>query len=136
MSRFQTPFSNRKSEPTSVDYEQLTIEHVMPQSWRDHWPLPTEMGDAHAELASQRRDEAVDRLGNLTLVTKALNPAPSNAPWAETRAALMAHSTLALNAWFADLDCLDEASIDKRGAALARTAIEEWAGPPAQTGHP
>lgn len=119
---------NPKAEPASFNYDQLTIEHVMPQSWRDHLPLPSDMGDADTALASQRRDEVVDRLGNLTLVTTALNPALSNAPWTDKRAARMSHSTLALNVWFAHLDCWDEAAIEERGLMLARTAIEEKSG--------
>jgi Protein of unknown function DUF262/Protein of unknown function (DUF1524) len=124
--------ANPKAEPGSFNYDQLTIEHIMPQSWRDHWPLPPNMGDADAELAGQRRDEEIDRFGNLTLVTKALNPALSNAPWHEKRAALIANSTLALNTWFADLECWDEATIKERGLMMARTTIEEWPGPPGQ----
>ncbi|MGW3689913.1 HNH endonuclease family protein [Streptomyces sp. NPDC005125] len=47
----------------------LTIEHVMPQSWRDNWP-PLE-DDPHE---GADRDELVHTLGNLTLVTARLNP--------------------------------------------------------------
>ena len=40
-----------------------------------HWPIAD-------LLAAQRRDAHVHRLGNLTLVTKKLNPSMSNAAWA------------------------------------------------------
>jgi hypothetical protein len=49
-----------------------TIEHVMPVQWATNWPFD---GDAEA------RDQLVHRLGNLTLVTQALNSKASNAGW-------------------------------------------------------
>ena len=54
--------------------ESYAIEHVMPQSWIKHWPLPS--GDLESE-----RDARVHRLGNLTLLTKKLNSSVSNGPW-------------------------------------------------------
>ncbi|OKI08109.1 hypothetical protein A6A06_35255 [Streptomyces sp. CB02923] len=43
----------------------LTIEHVMPQSWREHWPAPADDPSDGAD-----RDELVHTLGNLTLLTQ------------------------------------------------------------------
>lgn len=50
------------------------IEHLMPQSWVKHWPLPP--GGVEAE-----RDVRIHRFGNLTLLTKKLNSTVSNGPW-------------------------------------------------------
>jgi hypothetical protein len=84
----------------------LTVEHVMPQSWREHWGTGV-VGDLAAEF---RRDKIVHLLGNLTLVNKKLNPAMSNRPWTGKEAAarglgdqgkrdyLLEHSQLKLNA--------------------------------------
>ncbi len=60
----------------------LTIEHVMPFAWREHW------GDGVVDdpVAAQRRDRLVQTLGNLTLVTGGLNPALSNRPWTDAEA--------------------------------------------------
>lgn len=54
----------------------LTVEHLMPQAWKTYWPLP-----ADDPAATAQRDAAVQTLGNLTLVTSALNPSMSNGPW-------------------------------------------------------
>lgn len=51
-----------------------TIEHVMPQRWGQHWPLTD-------GVTAQERDKLIHTLGNLTLVSKALNPSMSNAGW-------------------------------------------------------
>ena len=50
------------------------IEHVMPQAWVKHWPLPPDGSEVE-------RDARIHRLGNLTLLTKKLNSTVSNGPW-------------------------------------------------------
>ena len=61
----------------------LEVEHVMPQGWRTHW-------DTEPPLTIEQaadRDIHVNTIGNLTLVTKALNVALSNRPWTDAEAA-------------------------------------------------
>jgi hypothetical protein len=55
----------------------LTVEHLLPRRWRQHWPLPE---NAPADAAG-RRDQLLHTLGNLTLLTKKLNTSVSNGPW-------------------------------------------------------
>jgi hypothetical protein len=62
------------------------IEHILPQKWRDHWPVDDDEG------AEEVRAEHVHRLGNLTLLTTSLNSKISNGPWASKRQALQ-HTT-------------------------------------------
>ena len=69
----------------------FTVEHVMPQKWRSHWDMPR--GKATAE----ERDQFVQRLGNLTLVTSKLNSKLSNASWEIKHAELSKHDVLHLN---------------------------------------
>jgi Protein of unknown function DUF262/Protein of unknown function (DUF1524) len=85
-----------KAEPIlSFDFSQLTIEHVMPQSWSQYWPLP-----AGGDIS--RREDAIQNIGNLTLVSGRLNPSLSNAAWVSDggiskREELNKHSKLELN---------------------------------------
>lgn len=58
-----------------------TIEHLMPQKWRKHWPAEL---DEEQELV---RNRVLQQLGNLTLVTQKLNSKFSNGSW-ETKRAL------------------------------------------------
>jgi hypothetical protein len=51
----------------------LTIEHAMPQSWEENWPVTVD-----DEVAVENRNAHVHRLGNLTLVTQPLNSSLSN----------------------------------------------------------
>ncbi|MFD6445911.1 DUF262 domain-containing protein [Promicromonospora sp. NPDC060204] len=56
----------------------LEIEHVMPQGWRTHWQPMRLSPEAAAE-----RDLRVNRIGNLTLLSKSLNASLSNRPWTD-----------------------------------------------------
>lgn len=84
-----------KTEPgrhlSSTD-SKLNIEHLMPQEWGKHWPLP----DQHSEADFLRRTTAIHQLGNLTLVTTKLNPSLSNKNWEFKRPAIQKHSLLRL----------------------------------------
>jgi hypothetical protein len=71
----------------------LTIEHVMPQGWEAHWPLPA----GHTEEDMEARSRLVQTMGNLTLVNNRLNPALSNAAWPIKKAGIADHSVLFLN---------------------------------------
>jgi hypothetical protein len=111
----------------------LTVEHVMPQSWSASWPLPGPEDlppEEHERLVAERNAH-VHSLGNLSLVTKRLNPSIGNSPWATKRAAFDAHSILHLNR---DLvrdhaSYWNEALIDQRGAELAELIVKHWPGP-------
>lgn len=112
-----------------VPKSSLTIEHVMPQAWRDHWPLGADAEPSAAEV----RDRVVQTIGNLTLVTARLNPALSNSAWAEPpeackRKGLADHSVLQLNRKLLEAapTTWDEALIQARGAELARLAATVW----------
>jgi hypothetical protein len=56
-----------------------TIEHIMPQSWQRNWPADLD------EQQEATRNHLVQTLGNLTIVTQALNGRVSNGPWAKKR---------------------------------------------------
>ncbi|MGE5156156.1 MAG: DUF262 domain-containing protein [Betaproteobacteria bacterium] len=101
------------------DLSDLTLEHLMPRAWDEHWPL----GPA---TATQRR-ELIYTLGNLTLITGNLNGKLGNRPWRDKRAAIGAHSRLPLND---DLPAIwDENAIRARGEQFARALTEALPGP-------
>ena len=116
------------AEETEVP-KNLTIEHVLPQSWEAHWPLPTKLDE---EEARQERNRLLHTIGNLTLVTGRLNSRASNAPWERKRETLEEHSVLFLNhsllaeskgvAW-------DEQMILARSKRMADLVCKVWPGP-------
>ncbi len=105
------------------------IEHVMPQAWSKHWPLPT-------GIPETERDARIHRIGNLTLLTKKLNSTVSNGPWAGDTgkaAHLLENDVLLLNSrliksygarqW-------DEEGIDQRTSEALDTVLQIWPVPP------
>jgi hypothetical protein len=115
----------RFAEETSVTPD-LTIEHVLPQEWRAHWPLPDVDDPAAAE---HERDRIKQTIGNLTLVTKRLNPKMSNGPWLTKRDALQNFSVLLISSDVREAESWDEESIRERADRLANVAIDVWPGP-------
>lgn len=121
---------NLKAEPIlTFDLSRLQIEHVMPQSWQEHWPL------ADGGVTAEARTWSVDGIGNLTLVSERLNPSLSNGPWngpsgACKRDGLHAHSKLELNRRLLDghLDW-NEARMMIRADELFDQARRIWPAP-------
>lgn len=117
-----------KSEDQHVTRRRLTIEHILPQAWRDRWPSP--IGD-DATKAAQQRDVLLHTLGNLTLVTASLNPALSNAPWPEKQTQLHEHTVLLMNKQIlaSYADDWNERTIQSRGRDLAEICSGIWKHP-------
>lgn len=118
-----------KSE--SVVHEgNLTIEHLMPQSWTEFWPL---LGDTTDEVAVQKqkdlRGSLLHTIGNLTLLTDKLNPAVSNSGWSEKCPEILKHSKLNLNRYFQDRTAWNEVEILKRSKGLFAIARTVWPHP-------
>ena len=114
-----------KAEGQSVT-PNLTIEHIMPQGWDEHWGL---RDNTENEIQSRiDRNRLIHTMGNLTLTNKRLNTSLSNRPWEEKRAELREHSVLFLNKTLLDNapDVWDEKAIEARARQLAQVAIEVW----------
>ena len=104
----------------------LTVEHVLPQEWRVHWPLPTGID---LETAQERRDELLHDFGNLTLLTQPLNSSLSNGPASQKLPRIALDSALRLNTFFQNRTTWTENDIEERGAALFKIAKKLWPGP-------
>lgn len=121
-----------KSEPVlHFDFSQLTIEHIMPQSWGANWPLPEGQ-----DITS--RQILVQNIGNLTLVSGKLNPHLSNGPWHVEgsdqckRRGLQLHSDLKLNKHLLNTyEQWDEGAIQHRALLLFDEAKAIWPSPEA-----
>lgn len=111
---------------TQVVPSGLSIEHVMPQQWREHWDTDPPM----AAEAANERDQRIDRLGNLTLVTQPLNSSVSNGQWSVKKDGLEKHSVLYLNRHVVShQEGWSEEAIDARSAAVASRIKAAWPGP-------
>ena len=109
---------------------QLHIEHLLPQQWKPNWPV--------ADLAARiDREEHLHRLGNLTLLTSALNSTVSNGRWAGRSGKLRhltKHDVILMNRWIREHgeEDWDEALIDQRTALVVEALLATW---PVPDGH-
>lgn len=137
LKRLNATFLGNKNELVSVDGA-LTVEHILPQNWIEHWPLQdgskgltgVELWTAEPQdakvVATRRRNTALQTFGNLTIITQALNSAASNSAWPEKKAELLRHSLLPINQQLHNLDAWDEEAISDRAEVLLKRALELW----------
>ena len=133
--RLKMVYSAIKRELRNTGYSEtleitqdLEIEHILPQEWSHNWPLP---GVKPTEVERIDRDDAKDRVGNLTILTDKLNPAISKAAWDDKREAIQEHTVLRINQYLVTnwADEWNEDTIDERGEWLADQASDVWQGP-------
>jgi hypothetical protein len=120
----------KKQEKVAIP--SVTVEHVMPLAWRNHWAPPVETGGVSAqdETNEERRDRIIHTFGNLTLLTQELNSDVKDAAYDKKRQAITKESLLLLNTHFQDVVQWDEDAILKRGRDLLDYAKRIWPAPP------
>lgn len=100
----------------------LQIEHIMPQSWKDHWPLPP----GNEVEKSQQREALINTVGNLTVITGKLNQSVSNGAWDVKRSGLDTFSNLVINRELVHEPEWNEDKIARRSERIARYICEIW----------
>lgn len=106
--------------------DRLQVEHLMPRRWEKHWPL---VEDADKAKAVAQRGVLLHTFGNLTLLTKKLNPVVSNGSWEKKQHQILEHTALKLNAKLKDFAEWNESRIVERGEALLAIAQKIWPRP-------
>ena len=107
----------------------LTIEHLMPQVWETHWPLSRSNSNG-----AERRQILIHTIGNLTLLTRALNPSVSNGAWGRKHSEILLHSGLSLNRSLPSV--WEEDCIVARADHLAQVFCRRWPRPDGGTATP
>ena len=107
----------------------LFIEHLMPQSYLENYPVSSRSIDPD-ESPQQQRERLLHTLGNLSLTTRKMGIAMSNSGWAKKRDYLR-RDTLSLNGDVLQHsgDTWTDQDIIERGKRLADLAIEIWPPP-------
>ena len=133
--RISETYRSSKSENVNTSTP-LTVEHIMPQGWVPHWPLPDgSMGVEHAWFAkddapgvaeSRRRNQLIQTFGNLTLITGSLNSSIKNSAWSTKRDAILTHSVSPINGVLNRFDTWDESTIEIRGRELLERGLRLW----------
>jgi len=106
----------------------LWVEHILPQTWTEEWPFEDEefVDPDSLDLKAMTRRAKLHTLGNLTLLTPALNRDVSNKKLSVKQGQFAKHTGLFLNKWFQNHALWTESEISKRGDHLADLAINIW----------
>lgn len=133
LSKIEIALASKFSETFRVEGA-LTVEHIMPRSWQEHWPLDVE-SDPNDELdiarnaATLQREEKINSFGNLTLLTRKLNSRVSNGPFGEKLDDILSHSRLTLNLELQQNSEWNEERIADRSRAHGTIATKIWKRP-------
>ena len=104
----------------------LTVEHVAPQDWERHWKADLDFGDSDEDR--QRLNRLVHCIGNLTLVTCALNPKLGNHGW-PYKAELLQADNLEMNRRLLndmEGETWNEREINRRSQIIADYVNKIW----------
>jgi len=119
-----SPHAGYKDPPKGLE-----VEHLMPRAWRtENWPIQATDDDVDE---GARRDDALNRLGNLTLINGGLNKKLRNKSWEDKRKFIRKSDNLFINK---KLLCnapaqWDENQIEHRGEWIAEKICEIWPRP-------
>ena len=136
LKRISDTLIDSKMEDISIDVP-LSVEHIMPQSWQAHWPLASGQHGLSGEqlesedefdlrAATSARAAAVQRIGNLTIITQPANSTLLNGGWNEKKPMYLQHSLLPINHALQHWDVWDESTIAARSDELFERALKIW----------
>ncbi|WP_290985863.1 DUF1524 domain-containing protein [Hyphomicrobium sp.] len=122
---------NPKNEANALP-DELSVEHLLPQRGTvADYPYASDLPLQAGETTEACRARLCHTMGNLTLLTQALNTAISNGPFNEKTAAIVQDSDLRLNAWLRTRPNApwNEDDIQTRGGTLFAHASAIWGRP-------
>lgn len=130
-----------KFQETQSLPDDLSVEHIMPSTWRSHWPMmgglvPSDWDFSQAQYSKIEdtspsgkivmRNRLKDTIGNLTLVTQSFNSRVSNESFDIKRKEFEDQSVLMMTRDFVKKSMWDENEIETRGRGMALAACEIW----------
>jgi len=119
---------NSRHSTRLLDFDDYSLEHVMPKKWRNNWS-----GEQLTQEQAWERDDLLLTLGNLTLITSALNSALRDSDWDKKRKGTSGAHGLNMFAQgietfssYLERDEWDEEVIKERADMLIEHALNVW----------
>lgn len=138
--------TTRTEDTFGEKLDHLDIDHILPQSWFEYWPLPDGSKASQSEVYTiqfkQRsaipldmreqsiaeRQSRISSLGNLTLLNLSVNREAQHKEFAAKKSLLIANTNLRLNIELLKYNDWSEARIKCRAEELAAVALRMWPG--------
>lgn len=120
----RTFYDHPNHVPASLNRDNLSVEHIMPQTLNEKWQEDLESWGVTDPISMH--DEKLHVLGNLTITQ--INPDLSNRRFAEKKR-LLADDPLRLNRQIVELNEWTASSIDERSGKLASAICTAFVGP-------
>ena len=111
--------SHKYMDNNTLNNDNLSLEHIMPKKWRNHWNNPKITDEA-------TRDHKLLTLGNLTVVKGQLNSSMRDAAWDKKQKALQQFSTFKITTDYTNTTNWDETNIANRASDLLTYAKAIW----------
>lgn len=111
--------SHKYMDNNMLNNDNLSLEHIMPKKWRNHWNNPKVIDEA-------TRDHKLLTLGNLTVVKGQLNSSMRDAAWDKKQKALQQFSTFKITTDYTNTTTWDETNITNRATDLLTYAKAIW----------
>ena len=125
----ETKIRNRSRHSTQLlGISKYSLEHIMPKKWTNNWGSPP------AHISSDERDLKLLTLGNLTIITQALNASIRDADW-QTKKVGRNSDKAGLEKYAEGIDTFsdyldspiwDESVIEERAKFLYDQSIKAW----------
>lgn len=103
----------------SLNNNSLSLEHIMPKKWRNHWNNPKTKDEAN-------RDHKLLTLGNLTVIKGRFNSSMRDKAWTNKQKALNDFSTFKITRDYISSPTWDESTIANRANDLATYGKAIW----------
>ena len=124
----ESKIRNRNLHSTQLlGISKYSLEHMMPKKWRNHWVFS---GD---KAAADARDRKLLTLGNLTIITQALNASIRDADWNTKKIGRGNNGGLSKYAEgietlspYLSMVSWNETTIQERADYLAKKALDAW----------
>jgi len=117
----------RRHSTQLLGLSKYSLEHIVPKKWRNHWAFE---GD---KAAMDYRDRKLLTLGNLTIITQALNASIRDADWPTKKTGIGDKGGLRKYAEgietfssYLDAEVWDERVIQERVKYLSNKALDIW----------
>lgn len=111
--------SHKYMDNNMLNNDNLSLEHIMPKKWRNHWNSPKVLDEL-------TRDHKLLTLGNLTVVKGKLNSSMRDASWNKKQKALKEFSTFKITTDYINTESWTEINIDNRAVDLLTLAQAIW----------